>query len=625
MSISEFKKRCTATAPSLKEGWTPQAVDLCRVMVGGVNAKKLSLESDEEVEAVVAKDLSVKQQQDETIGPVYKTVSEGKRLSRKEGKALSRSSKLLLRNFGKLFIRNGVLMRKTVKYEQVVLPSDFYHLVYVELHEKLAHLGVEKVVDLAQRRFYWPKMADDIKNYIQKKCRCVANKKPNQPEKAKLVPIQAMYPFQMVSIDYMHLDPCKGNYKYAMVVTDHFTRFAQVYATKSKSSKAAAQKLYDEFMMQFGFPERLHHDQGPEFNSDLFKQLERLTGIKGSNTTPYHPQGDGQAERFNRTLCNMLKCLPEVAKKDWKSHLPKLAFAYNSSINKTTGFSPFRLMFNRESRLPIDQMFEGVRGDERLGNQSHEQYVSQWEKAMQEAVEIAKKNIGKSAEYSKRYYDKKVRAVEIVVGDQVLMKNVRERGGTGKLRSYWEETLFTVIERRENVPVYTIKNMKKPSDIRVVHRNLLLKCDELPLDIFDKEVEKTVKPAKQGKVRKKPEIPCECPTMDTEEEEDADIAVMIHHQETLSEPRHQDDSSESAVEEAQPGEEDEELMFQETEEEANEEEEQADEASEGDEVADESSDDEDLPIRRSTRNRTAAKRFTYSTIGGDPTLTDAVT
>ena len=632
MSISEFKKRCTATAPSLKEGWTPEAVDLCPVMVGGVNVKKLSLESDEEVEAVVAEDLARKQQQDETIAPVYKAVSEGKRLSRKEGKALSRSSKLLLRNFGKLFIRNGVLMRKTVKYEQVVLPSDFYHLVYVELHEKLAHLGVEKVVDLAQRRFYWPKMADDIKNYIQKKCRCVANKKPNQPEKAKLVPIQAMYPFQMVSIDYMHLDPCKGNYKYAMVVTDHFTRFAQVYATKSKSSKAAAQKLYDEYMMQFGFPERLHHDQGPEFNSDLFKQLERLTGIKGSNTTPYHPQGDGQAERFNRTLCNMLKCLPEVAKKDWKNHLPKLAFAYNSSINKTTGFSPFRLMFNRESRLPIDQMFEGVRRDERLANQSHEQYISQWEKAMQEAVEIARKNIGKSAEYSKRYYDKKVRAVEIVEGDRVLMKNVRERGGTGKMRSYWEETLFTVIETRENVPVYTIKNMKKPSDVRVVHRNLLLKCDELPLDIFDDKgkVEKTGKPAKRGNNKKKTEIPCECPSVDIEEEEDADIAVMIHHQETIAEPQHPEESfveseSDYLEEVQQVEEEEEEHVVPEPEEDDSGEEEAADEETESDVEESEGSDEEDPPIRRSTRNRTAAKRFTYSTIGGDPTLAEAVT
>ena len=71
-----------------------------------------------------------------------------------------------------------MLWRRTAKFEQIVLPKEFHQTVYVELHEKLAHLGVEKVLDLAQQRFYWPRMANDIKNYIQKKCRCVANKDP---------------------------------------------------------------------------------------------------------------------------------------------------------------------------------------------------------------------------------------------------------------------------------------------------------------------------------------------------------------------------------------------------------------------------------------------------------------
>ena len=55
-----------------------------------------------------------------------------------------------------------------------------------------------------------------------------------------------------------------------------------------------------------------------------------------SNTTPYHPMGDGQVERMNRTLCNMLQSIPENEKNNWKEHLPKLMFAYNSTINKST-------------------------------------------------------------------------------------------------------------------------------------------------------------------------------------------------------------------------------------------------------------------------------------------------
>ena len=142
-----------------------------------------------------------------------------------------------------------MLWRRTAKFEQIVLPKEFHQTVYVELHEKLAHLGVEKVLDLAQQRFYWPRMASDIKNYIQKKCRCVANKDPGRHERAPLVPIEATYPFEMVSIDYMSLDKCRGGFRYAMVVTDHFTRFAQIYATRNKSTKAAADKLFNEFIL----------------------------------------------------------------------------------------------------------------------------------------------------------------------------------------------------------------------------------------------------------------------------------------------------------------------------------------------------------------------------------------
>ena len=131
-----------------------------------------------------------------------------------------------------LYLKDGVLLRKTTRYNQIVLPKIYRDIVYQELHVELGHLSVERVEDLARQRYYWPHMASDIEFFVRKKCSCIFTKKPNERERAKLVPIEASYPFEVVSVDFLHLDTCKGGYEYVLVVCDHFTRFAQAYATK---------------------------------------------------------------------------------------------------------------------------------------------------------------------------------------------------------------------------------------------------------------------------------------------------------------------------------------------------------------------------------------------------------
>ena len=67
-----------------------------------------------------------------------------------------------------MIIKDGVLMRKTARYSQVVLPERYHRVVYVELHEKLAHLGADRVLELAKKRFYWPRMKNRIEDFIRK-------------------------------------------------------------------------------------------------------------------------------------------------------------------------------------------------------------------------------------------------------------------------------------------------------------------------------------------------------------------------------------------------------------------------------------------------------------------------
>ena len=119
-----------------------------------------------------------------------------------------------------------------------------------------------------------------------------------------------------------------------------------------------AKKLVDEFFCCFSVPDKLHSDQGKQFESHLISSICELLQVKKSHTTPYHPQSDGLVERFNRTLTTMLATTAKGHPFKWESHLKKVCFAYNTSVHASTGHTPFFLMFGRQAQLPVDLLYK---------------------------------------------------------------------------------------------------------------------------------------------------------------------------------------------------------------------------------------------------------------------------
>ena len=113
-------------------------------------------------------ELIEEQKSDETIGPVYNALLSKERFTPKNLKQFNRASQLLLRQNKKIMLEKGVLVRKTVCHTQIILPKVYHNLVYEELHGKMGHLGSEKVIELARKRFYWPYMQKEIEFYIKK-------------------------------------------------------------------------------------------------------------------------------------------------------------------------------------------------------------------------------------------------------------------------------------------------------------------------------------------------------------------------------------------------------------------------------------------------------------------------
>ena len=415
------------------------------------------------------------QEADEYIKPVIEVIR-----GSRDGKTVTQpDSKVLLRQRKRLYIdQEGILRRKCQDANQIVLPLKHRGIIYQALHTDMGHLGAERVLQLARKRVYWPRMQTDIEEYTQKRCRCLAQRRTRQQPVAPLVSIHSTTPMELVAIDYLHLDKSSSGHEYILLIVDHFTRFAQAYPTKNKSATTAAKHLYNDFILRFGIPARIMHDQGKEFENSLFQNLERFSGVTKTRTTPYHPQTNGSVERMNSTLLQMLRTLPEEQKSRWPEKLNKLTFAYNSTKHSSTGFSPHFLMFGREPILPVDLCLGLLPQEKMLPAKNYSKFVKDWEDQMTEAYTIAKERCDKVKDYAEEHWRNRLIASKLKPGDRVLVKHTREQGGPGKLRAYWEQEVYEVLKCDGQGVVYEVMPIKKGKK-RTLHRNMLLPCEML--------------------------------------------------------------------------------------------------------------------------------------------------
>ena len=386
--------------------------------------------------------------------------------------------KSFLRNKRCLKLNKDVLYRKSYSDNsttkktmwQLVVPKLFRERALSGCHDDVGHQGILRILSLLRERFYWPGMQEEATQYVMRCSRCLRRKTP--PQVAPLQPILVTQPLELVHMDYLSLEPSKGNIENVLVITDHFTRYALAYPSKTQTAQATARILWDNFICHYGFPEKFISDQGRNFESDLIKELCKIAGVKKVHTTPYHPQGNGQCERFNSTLCNMLGTLSDEEKSDWKSHLGCMTHAYNCTKHASTTYSPYYLMFGRHPRLPIDIEF-GLHKPNCSDNSSKSRYIQKLRRRLNYALQKASKYSDQQAKKYKQGYDKSVKGPQLHVNDLVLVKIVAHKG-RHKLQDRWEPEEYVVIEQPiTGTPVYKVKPVNG-NNIRTLHRNLLL-------------------------------------------------------------------------------------------------------------------------------------------------------
>ena len=190
----------------------------------------------------------------------------------------------LMRQRKDLFLENGLLYHKahfktTNKLiHQFVMPVQFRRCTVMVCHDDYGHLGMDRVLILLQERYFWPKMSEDLRIYIRQCDRCMRFKKSK--EKTELFPITATYPLELVHLDFLLIGGKEDKMKNVLVVTDHFTRYAQCYVTRNQTALTVAKELVNKYFTNYGWPDKILTDRGTSFENELFHEICQMAQIK---------------------------------------------------------------------------------------------------------------------------------------------------------------------------------------------------------------------------------------------------------------------------------------------------------------------------------------------------------
>jgi transposase InsO family protein/O-acetyl-ADP-ribose deacetylase (regulator of RNase III) len=339
-------------------------------------------------------------------------------------------------NSKKVLLNRYQLPGETKSKRVIVLPQLYQFEVMHEAHDLMGHQGENKTFAKIANCFDWPGMREDIAKYVASCPKCQQSKGPNPARGFPLKPIVVERPNQLVQIDFEKLCPAEDGSIGLLVAIDHFTKFAMAFPLKEFTAKAAVEALYKNWVLVYGSPETIQSDQGSQFESALFQEFALLIETRKIRSTPYHPQTNGEVERYNRTLVGMLRVACSRHQTDWPEHVQKMIYAYNCSRQESTKLTPNLLFLGRDSATPIWWMFPNFNTEARM---TASEFSRKHLLDMGEYMQLARRNMDAAQVRQKRNHDKKLRkSPTYTLGEMVMVYlNVVRKGGVRKLERQW--------------------------------------------------------------------------------------------------------------------------------------------------------------------------------------------
>jgi hypothetical protein len=323
-------------------------------------------------------------------------------------------------------LHNDILFRLIVKRRGGIksrvpyLPASMISTVLEAFHDHplSGHFGIRRTLCKLRGRFWWPNMRQAVEHHISSCQQCskhniVRGKTPGH--------LKSFDPpadvFQILHMDFWGpVRPSARGNRYVLVLTDNLSKYVIAKPMPNNTAKAAADFIMNEFIMVHGAPERLISDNGVHFNNALMKTITSATHIAHAFSASYHPQTNGQVERFNATFCTQLAKYYDEDKDDWDDYLQSVVYAYNTGIHATTGFTPYELAFGRRQKSPFDSTSNSVtlpRPDD---------FYKRLQRTRSTLLKQAQENIRHQQQLSKQRYDTHRKDMSYSIGDFVFLK-----------------------------------------------------------------------------------------------------------------------------------------------------------------------------------------------------------
>jgi hypothetical protein len=342
---------------------------------------------------------------------------------------------------------------------QLVIPTtDLRRLTMEACHDSVfsGHFGPTRTINLAKRLFFWPDMVQDIRKYCEACNVCQRTKSSNQKPFGQLRPLPVPKgKWSNISVDMITGLPMTARgYNAIIVFVDRLTKMVHICPTTEKiTSRGFAEMFLANIIRLHGCPESVVSDRGSIFTSKFEKEFLSGISCKPHFSSAYHPQSDGQTERANQVLEQVLRSYVALDHSEWDTFLPMAEFAMNNAPNEATGQTPFVLNYGISPRHPeVTKLTKTHLNGLELHSVKAKQTKAKADSAMQHCFREIKSDVPAAFQFTEAMK-------QAITHTKVMLEAARSR-----------MIAITDQKRKETVP-FTIgdKVMLSTKNIRLVH------------------------------------------------------------------------------------------------------------------------------------------------------------